>query len=359
MSILFQFIYNTELVPALPQMIYDARAGRFTLIEAFYPLLLFDRTFASGMYYSVMCAEDVDFTINELPLDGVDPHIAKAQTRDTAAFIQLCQKWNVPPLGAAADEPVKANVPTLVFSGDFDPITPPPNGNAAAATISPSYVYEFPAYGHGAMTNGNCPLEIIVAFVEQPERAPGAQCIASDATRVNFITPTNYVLAAGIGKLQFAMLQGKIEFFIVPLVLILVLLSVWFVAPLAWLIRHLQHRPSESLRLARVMPWCAALLSLLAPAFFVIVFVLVLVVTLQNENIVGLLVGAPRAWMSVYVLPFAFTVGALLYTLGVIVAWQRGFWGTLRRAYFSALALAVLGIAAWFAWHELLFAFLN
>ncbi len=359
MDILFQFIYNTELVPALPQMLYDARAGRYTLIEAFYPVLLFDRTFASGMYYSVMCAEDVDFVLTDLALAGVDVHIARAQTRDTAAFIQLCQKWNVPQLGAAADEPVKANVPTLIFSGDLDPITPPPNGSAAAENITPSYVYEFPAYGHGAMTNGDCPLEIIAAFVENPERAPNAQCIAADATRVNFITPSNYVLAPGIGKMQFAMLQGNLAYFIVPLVWSVILLSVWLIAPLAWLVRRSRHLPSEAARLARALPWLAALLSLLAPAFFVIVFVLVLVMALQNENIVGLLVGAPRVWTSIYILPFVFALGAVAYTLGIVVAWQRGYWSVWLRAYFSLLAFAALALSAWFAWTGLMFAFLS
>ena len=49
MDVLFQFIYNTELVPVLPQMIQDAQNGRFSLIEAYYPLVAFDCTFATAM----------------------------------------------------------------------------------------------------------------------------------------------------------------------------------------------------------------------------------------------------------------------------------------------------------------------
>ena len=99
LELLFQFIYNSELLPALPKMIYDAQAGDYNLIEVYYPLFLFDRTFASGMYYSVMCAEDADFTVDDLALDGVDPHIATAQKRDTATFLALCNEWNVPQSG--------------------------------------------------------------------------------------------------------------------------------------------------------------------------------------------------------------------------------------------------------------------
>lgn len=358
-NLLFQLIYNTELVPALPHVIYAAREGQYTLIQAVYPILLFDRTFASGMYYSVMCAEDADFTPEELTLDGVDPHIAQVQTRDTTAFLQLCEKWNVPQLGARADEPVQAKVPTLVMSGEFDPITPPSFGKAAAETLTPGYVLEFPAYGHGALTSGNCANQIIAAFVKNPERAPNAQCIRDDATRVEFITPSNMILSDGIGKLHLAMLQGKLAFFMLPIVAIVLLLSVWLIAPLAWLVRRSQHRPSEPHLLARLAPWLAVLASILAFTFFIAVFVLLVLAALQNENTIGFIVGAPRAWLAFYILPLLFGVCASVFTFAIVRAWQRKNWGIARRVYYSILAAAAVALAAWFVWSDLLFAFVS
>lgn len=359
MDLLFQFIYNTELVPALPQMIYDARGGSYGLIETFYPLLLFDRTFASGMYYSVMCSEDADFTVNDLELDGVDPHIAQAQTRDTAAFLQLCQKWNVPQLGARADEPVTAQVPTLVLSGDYDPITPPPFGQAAAETITPSYVYEFPAYGHGAMTSGNCPNEMIAAFVQNLGAAPNASCIKEDATRVTFITPVNWIHAAGIGKMNLAILQANLEFFLAPIFLLAFLLTIFVLGPLFWLVRYSQKRPSEPNLFARLAPWLIAFASLIAAAFFLSVLVLLIVAALQNENTIGLALGAPRAWWVIYLIPPSFSLCAILFTLAIVLAWRRGNWIVPQRVYYSMLAVAAMGMVVWFAWHGLLFAFVN
>ncbi len=354
MDILFQFIYNTEMVPALPEMIYDARAGRYTLIQALYPTFVFDRTFASGMYYSVMCAEDADFNLDDLTLDGVDPHIARAQARDTAAFLQLCQKWDVSQLGASADEPVTADIPTLVFSGDFDPITPPPNGEVAAATIHPSYAYDFPAYGHGAMTSGDCPNEMIAAFVRNPGRAPDAQCIKQEASHVTFITPANTLLSAGIGAFQFEMLQGNVQAFLIPIVLALVLVSIWLFGPIAWLIRRARKQPSEPHLAARLVPWVAAFNSLVAIGFFVIVFVLLVVTALRNDNTIALVLGAPRAWFVVYLVPLFFALCALVLTALVVLAWQRRNWGILRRVYFSCLAVASLGMVVWFALNGIL-----
>lgn len=359
MNILFQFIYDSEFVPALPKMIYDAQDGIFTLAQAFYPVLIFDRTFAGGMYYSVMCAEDADFTVKDLTLEGVDTRIARAQTRDTAWFLDLCAKWNVPPLGARADEPVTAHVPTLVFSGDFDPITPPPFGQQAAETIAPSYVFEFPAYGHGAITSGDCPLEMMAAFVKEPEHAPNAQCIRDTATRVKFISRADYILNADIGKVQLALLQGTFEMFLAPMVLILLLVSAWVVAPLVWLIGRLRHRDTQSSLTARIVPWLAVLSSVIAVAFFLIVFVLLIGVVLKNENKIALVLGAPREWFGVYLLPLLFAACAMGLAITVARAWGRREWGTGQRVYYAMLALAAVALVVWFGANGLLVAFLS
>lgn len=348
LDLLFQFLYNSELIPALPKMIYDAREGRFDLVRVYWPLVAFDRTFASGMYYSVMCAEDADFTVNDLALAGVDEHIAAPEKRDTAAFLQLCQKWNVPPLGEPADAPVQATIPTLVFSGNLDPITPPPFGQIAAETITPSYTYVFPAYGHGALTSGNCPNQMIVDFVRDPTRAPNAQCIR-EVSRVAFVTPTTYVFSSGVGEIQYAMLQGKIEPLIVPLLLMFVLLTVFLVGPLFWLIRRAQHRPSEASRFARVAPWLAALTGVFGAAFFVALFVLVLVIALSNENTIGLVLGTPRNLAFVFVLPLLAALSALGLLVAVVRAWRRASWAIVPRLYYTLLALTACGLTVWLA----------
>lgn len=347
LDLLFQFIYNSELVPALPKLIYDTRDGNYNLIEVYYPLVVFDRTFASGMYYSVMCAEDADFTLDELELDGVDPHIARAQERDTAAFLELCRKWDVPPLGATADQPVASNIPTLLFAGAFDPITPPPFAQAAAETISPSYLFVFSAYAHGALTSGNCPDRILAEFVRNPERPPDGECIRS-VERVRFVTPDDYVFSPGIGRMQADMLQARVQSFLAPLVLLAIVLSVYIVGPLSWLIRHSQHRPSEPSRWARLAPWLAAAAGATAGLFFVLLFGIVIYESLRGEPTVALVVGTPRAFAFVLALPLLYAAIAFALGSAVITAWLGSPWRTLRRVYYSGVAAAAVGLGVWF-----------
>ncbi len=353
MNLLFQFSYNSEIIPALPKMIDDAHAGRFDFVSVYYPLVVFDRAFASGMYYSVMCAEDADFTVDDLALAGVDAHIVAAQKRDLAAFLQLCEKWDVPQLGARADEPVHANVPTLVFSGNFDPITPPPNGRAAAETITPSYVYEFPAYGHGALTSGNCPDEMIVEFVRDPARAPDAQCIRENA-RVNFLTPATQLLDARLGALQYALLQGKLQEFVIPLLALFVLGTVFLVGPLTWLAQRSRKDAAPAKGFARWAPWFAAAASVLSAIFFAAWLVAVVALALSNENVIGLVLGLPRGLAPLFALTWLASLSAIALCIGVALAWARGTWQAGLRVYYTVLAAAAAALTAWFATHGML-----
>src|SRR5581483_2133995 len=282
-DLLFQFIYNSDSIPALPKMIYDAREGRYELLQVMWPLVAFDRSFASGIYFSVMCVEDADFALKDLALDGVDQHIAHVQTRETASFLDTCQKWDVPQLGAKADEPISSNIPTLLFSGQFDPITPPPFAQAASQTIHPSYPFTFPTYGHGAETSGDCPNQIIVEFVRDPQNPPNAQCIAN-ASRVPFITPTGYLFSPGLGAIQYAILQGKINPFIFPLLLSGILLSVLLVEPIAWLVWLVRKRRTPRPLWGWLAFLFAALAGIFSAAFAIALVVMVLFVALRNEK---------------------------------------------------------------------------
>lgn len=353
LNVLFQFLYNSELLPALPKLIYDAQNGSYGLIQQFYPLYLFDRTFASGMYYSVMCAEDADFDVSDLLLEGVDEPIAVSQKRDTAYFLDLCKKWDVPQLGAAADAPITSDVPTLLFSGQFDPITPPPFAQVAAETITPSYPFIFPAYGHGALTSGNCPDEILDEFVRDPDDKPDAECIR-EVARVDFVTAADYVMLPGIGRVQAALLQGKIQFFILPLLLLLILLSVLWVAPIVWLVRLIRKRPGEPDWWARLVPWFAAGIGAAAAFFAIALFAVLIFATLNNAATVALMLGTPRPAALLYLLPLAVLALTILLVIAMVMVWRRKDWDIWRRVYYTVVALAAVGLTVWFAANDML-----
>ena len=91
---------------------------------------------------------------------------------------RLCAEWPTGEADASANQPVASEVPTLILSGEFDPITPPAWGFQAAETLEYTYAYVYPGIGHGASVADPCPKRMMVEFLENPQREPEASCIA-------------------------------------------------------------------------------------------------------------------------------------------------------------------------------------
>ena len=83
----------------------------------------------------------------------------------------------LPDLSQPLNEVVSSEIPVLVFAGEFDPIIGADWAMLAAETLSDSDVYIFPAVGHGAAIDNNCPYGIMVEFLNTPATTPSPNCI--------------------------------------------------------------------------------------------------------------------------------------------------------------------------------------
>jgi hypothetical protein len=90
----------------------------------------------------------------------------------------MCRIWKVHEASANENQPVQSDIPTLVLAGQYDPITPPAWGQQAAESLSNSFFYEFPGFGHGVSIDDACPESITQAFLHNPAAAPDATCLA-------------------------------------------------------------------------------------------------------------------------------------------------------------------------------------
>ncbi len=342
-SILFQLMYPSELLAALPKMIYDARDGRFTLPAQVWPLLLFDRTMASGMYYSVMCAEDGNFRLEDADLSSLPPEIAAPEATQLQSFLDVCKGWQSPPLPPASVAPVVSNVPTLLFSGRFDPITPPTYAQTAASSLRQSYAYTFPWGGHGAFSSNACATQIVQAFLANPTQAPDASCLTSEPAP-SFVTPAQVIDRPRLAATMHAVGNLDVRPIALPSALILVLDSVILVWPVSWLVNRVRRRGRGQPWLARLAPWLAALTGIVAGLFLEGLAA----VTVLGERTV-LLFGLPsNAGWLLWLPPLAAVLTIVLVAL-FIAAWLRGWWGRPRRIYFAILALAAVGTVTSFA----------
>ena len=60
-DLLYSSFYATTIIPALPEMIYQVRQGDFKIPSLLYGPFFLDDSVNWGVYFSVECAEDVDF----------------------------------------------------------------------------------------------------------------------------------------------------------------------------------------------------------------------------------------------------------------------------------------------------------
>jgi pimeloyl-ACP methyl ester carboxylesterase len=173
---IFPLLYATQILPLLPAMIYRVAGGDYTSSELVIETFLFQDTTADGMFNSVICAEDADYTEADYDLAGLYPQLAVLAKQGDVR--ETCTLWQVEPLGTYIDQPVDRDIPTLVMSGEFDPVTPPSFGEMVAKHLSHAYAYSFPGVGHGTIDGGDCPVAMMLVFLENPAQAPDDNCIA-------------------------------------------------------------------------------------------------------------------------------------------------------------------------------------
>lgn len=190
-SLVFQMLYQTDMLPELPQIIYQAKAGNYTALTSMMGLLIAQESAMSpGMQYSVQCNEERPFTTQAEYEAAIArfPELAPYYDDATELGFAICAGWQAGKSAAIENQPVSSDIPTLVMSGEYDPITPPAWGAQAAKTLSKSYNFVYPATGHGGSLDSECATGMMIAFINDPSKAPDSACIAKMAPPA-FIVP--------------------------------------------------------------------------------------------------------------------------------------------------------------------------
>jgi pimeloyl-ACP methyl ester carboxylesterase len=180
-SLVFSAMYSVDLIPYLPALIFEVRAGHYYILDFIVDAWFQDiEGISLGMHYSVQCSEEMPFVLREAVLQSAKahPHLAMYSEYQAKSMFASCDKWQAPPAAGNANEAVVSSIPTLVMSGEFDPITPPSWAQLAAANLDHSYYYQYPAVGHGAVFSNVCPADMAEAFLNNPQQAPDGSCIA-------------------------------------------------------------------------------------------------------------------------------------------------------------------------------------
>lgn len=166
-------LYSPALAAGLPAAIAEAAQGRFgPLVGLASALSGGAGGLASGMHFSVVCAEDL---AAPAPGDGAPG----GDFGDTVAapYREVCADWprGTPPAGFASVPPAPAA--TLLLSGGADPVTPPRHGARVAEALGARARHVVvPEAGHGVLQLA-CLREAAMRFIDA---ASDAQALAVD-----------------------------------------------------------------------------------------------------------------------------------------------------------------------------------
>lgn len=168
------FSYMPQMASLLPVVIDEADRGQYAPLMALADLMTrsVGGQMTRGMQWSVICAEDAD-RYRADPADAgtvLGPDMA-------SAFFAACRTW---PKGARPAEftrPLKTDVPTLLLSGEIDPVTPPEFAERVREGLPNARHLVLRGQGHNVGGVGCLP-KLVGQFIESRDaKALDAKCL--------------------------------------------------------------------------------------------------------------------------------------------------------------------------------------
>lgn len=114
----------------------------------------------SGMQFSVFCSEDADL-LKPRPQDAN----TILGTRMTDTLQAVCSVWPHGTRPADFHQPLRTAIPTLLLSGQYDPVTPPRYGEEVLKGLSNARHLVLKGQGHNVIAAG-CAPKLVQHFIE-------------------------------------------------------------------------------------------------------------------------------------------------------------------------------------------------
>jgi pimeloyl-ACP methyl ester carboxylesterase len=164
--------YSATEASLLPVLIHQAAIGRTAPMaaETYMMARQVRDQLASGMQNSVVCSEDVPFfQLSDAERERIEATYQGTEQLD--ALTEICKLWPKGPVDADLHAPLSSGVPTLLLSGEADPVTPPADAEHLARGLARHRSLIVPGEGHGQILTG-CVPKLMADFLDSA--APAA-----------------------------------------------------------------------------------------------------------------------------------------------------------------------------------------
>ena len=169
------YAYMPAVGALLPQLIREASQGRYANLMALAKMMQGDlaESMSMGMQMSVICTEDADSMV--VRAEDADTVLGNRMVESMAA---MCEAWPKGDKPADFNTALKGELPVLVLTGEFDPVTPPKYGEEIANKGLPKARWlDLKGQGHSVLGAG-CMPKLFAQFIEKADaKALDAKCL--------------------------------------------------------------------------------------------------------------------------------------------------------------------------------------
>lgn len=167
--------YGISRLPRLVDLVEKRDLDYLARLRDRFELQVLNET-TIGMFNSIFCSEEANFTEDEAQQADADVRPELKVFRSAREILATCKAWDVPLLGDEVHAAAKGDMPVLVLSGEFDPLTPPEFGAQAAAGFPNATQVRFKAQGHGLAPANACAASLIANFLNAPAEPLDTKC---------------------------------------------------------------------------------------------------------------------------------------------------------------------------------------
>ncbi|PIF30210.1 alpha/beta hydrolase family protein [Flavobacterium sp. 9] len=335
-----QALYNKKLVEVIPLLIYQfhERKGESlgNLVSAFSALLSMDY----GVYYCVSCNETLpnnDFSKyeqNAAQFKGLNGGISFYKSD-----FKVCDAWNSNRTVTKKDSNLSnlsaATYPVLVFSGEFDPITPLDNGKKVAQRFGKANYIEAKTYGH-VPSFTKIGYQVVENFINNPKQKLDLD-IFNKADKVKLVT--GITINKGVSKTGKS-IGDQDPIFLFPLVTAL-LLMLGFV--FAYLIKLIKKRYTTIQdKIVRIGVTITSIIGLVLFGCLVMA-----IIKVSEQNYFILAFGLPETFNYIFLLVLVFFVCLILTLVYYILTIKKT---DARSVVFSVIFSNILLATYLFYW---------
>jgi pimeloyl-ACP methyl ester carboxylesterase len=183
--------YNATQASLLPTLIHRGADGALAPLAA--QTIMTARQaameIASGMQMSVICSEDVPFfAVSDAERTAISRTYQGSDQLD--ALIDMCKLWPRAPVDADLHSPLHSAIPTLLLSGEADPVTPPADAERAARGLAHHRHLVLAGEGHGQVATGCVPRLMAEFLNAAAPDALDATCLGRHRAAPFFVSMT-------------------------------------------------------------------------------------------------------------------------------------------------------------------------